>query len=258
MRLFRMVIFLAGVFSSTQLVQAAPVFGGDGVFNESRAYMVAGRGVYRAPVYRPPAPVRRPPPVPRKLPPVKQLPKQNLKNLNLANKPSLKSRMKSSTSLSSGVVKPKINTRLTGMAKVAPQTKLTKPNLNTRIQQKAKLPALSLKSTKGLKPASKQLTKATASVKASMAKYRALLSKGKLSKVSKNKTVSNVGKKFTKVTKTFPGKGPGQSRSEMEFVKNSTGKVIRSRKFSFDRSNKYQHMKNARGGPEGRKPNENK
>ncbi len=50
----------------------------------------------------------------------------------------------------------------------------------------------------------------------------------------------------------MPGKGPGQSRSEMEFVKHAEGKLVRSRKFSYDRGNKLLHKKPARGGPEGR------
>jgi len=80
----------------------------------------------------------------------------------------------------------------------------------------------------------------------------------KLSKVKKEVREETIGGgKFTKKTKVFPGKGPGQSRSEMEFVKNSDGKLIRSRKFSFDRGNKFQHKKPARGGPEGRPANEN-
>ena len=80
----------------------------------------------------------------------------------------------------------------------------------------------------------------------------------KLSKVKKEIREETIGDgKFTKKTKVFPGKGRGQSRSEMEFVKNSDGKLIRSRKFSFDRGNKFQHKKSARGGPEGRKANEN-
>jgi len=79
----------------------------------------------------------------------------------------------------------------------------------------------------------------------------------KLSKVNKEVREETIGNgKFTKKTKVFPGKGPGQSRSEMEFVKNSEGKLIRSRKFSFDRGNKFQHKKSARGGPEGRKADE--
>ena len=77
----------------------------------------------------------------------------------------------------------------------------------------------------------------------------------KRSKVEKSTKVEKVGDKFTKKTKTVPGKGPGQSRSEMEFVKNKKGKVVRSRKFSFDRANKFQHKKPARGGPEGRPAN---
>lgn len=63
--------------------------------------------------------------------------------------------------------------------------------------------------------------------------------------------------KFTKKTKIIPGKGPGQSRSEMEFVKNADGKVIRARKFSYDRANKLQHKKRVRGGPDGRGANDN-
>ena len=75
----------------------------------------------------------------------------------------------------------------------------------------------------------------------------------KLSQVKKEVREESIGGgKFTKKTKVIPGKGPGQSRSEMEFVKNSEGKLIRSRKFSFDRGNKFQHKKPARGGPEGR------
>ena len=82
----------------------------------------------------------------------------------------------------------------------------------------------------------------------------------KLSKVAKVKKPPTVnigdGKKFTKKTKVFPGNGPGQSRAEIEIVKNSEGKVIRTRKFSYDRANKFQHKKRTRGGPDGRKQDE--
>lgn len=76
----------------------------------------------------------------------------------------------------------------------------------------------------------------------------------RLSKVKKEVKVEKVGEKFEKKTKIIPGRGPGQSRSEMEFVKNADGKLIRARKFSYDRGNKLQHKKPVRGGPDGRGP----
>lgn len=80
----------------------------------------------------------------------------------------------------------------------------------------------------------------------------------KLSKVKKEVRNETIGEgKFTKKTKIIPGKGPGQSRSEMEFVKNADGKLIRARKFSYDRANKIQHKKRVRGGPDGRGANDN-
>lgn len=65
----------------------------------------------------------------------------------------------------------------------------------------------------------------------------------KLSKVPKSVTKKTVGGKFTKETKVTPGKGPGQSRSEMVKVKNSNRKTIKVYKDSFDRANKFQHRK---------------
>jgi len=74
----------------------------------------------------------------------------------------------------------------------------------------------------------------------------------KLSKVPKSKTTTSIGGKFTKNTKTVPGRGPGQSRAEIVTIKNSSGKTIRTFKDSFDRSGKFMHRKPLRGGPEGR------
>lgn len=79
----------------------------------------------------------------------------------------------------------------------------------------------------------------------------------KESKVEPSEKIEDIGGIFTKKTKTTPGNKPGQSRSEMEFVKNKDGNLIRSRKFSYDRGNKLQHKKPARGGPEGRPQHEN-
>lgn len=73
----------------------------------------------------------------------------------------------------------------------------------------------------------------------------------KLSKIKKSVTKIKIGK-FTKKTKTIPGRDPGQSRSEMEFVTNADGKLIRARKFSYDRGNKFQGKKRIVGGPDGR------
>lgn len=78
----------------------------------------------------------------------------------------------------------------------------------------------------------------------------------KLSKVTKSTKTEKIGDKFTKTTKVIPGNGPGQSRAEMEFVKNAEGKLIRARKFSYDRANKLQHKKRVRGGPDGRGAND--
>ena len=64
----------------------------------------------------------------------------------------------------------------------------------------------------------------------------------KLSKVKKSVTTKTVGK-FTKTTKVTPGRGPGQSRSEMVKVKNQNGKTIKVYKDSYDRANKFQHRK---------------
>jgi RHS repeat-associated protein len=75
----------------------------------------------------------------------------------------------------------------------------------------------------------------------------------KLSKVQKSKTTEPIGNgKYTKTTKVQPGKGPGQSRSEMKIYKNQDGKVIKTQKDSYDRGNKFQNKKPLRGGPEGR------
>lgn len=79
----------------------------------------------------------------------------------------------------------------------------------------------------------------------------------KLSKVEKSKTVEQIGDgKYTKTTEVRPGIGPGQSRSEYVRIKDAEGKTIKTYKDSYDRANKFQHRKPLRGGPEGRKPNE--
>ncbi|GAB6010446.1 hypothetical protein, partial [Dysgonomonas reticulitermitis] len=70
--------------------------------------------------------------------------------------------------------------------------------------------------------------------------------------VSKSKTTTTIGDKFSKTTKTVPGKGGGQSRAEYVVIKNQDGKTIRTYKDSYDRANTFQHRKPLRGGPEGR------
>jgi len=70
--------------------------------------------------------------------------------------------------------------------------------------------------------------------------------------VSKSKTTTTVGDKFSKTTKTVPGKGGGQSRAEYVVIKNQDGKTIRTYKDSYDRANTFRHRKPLRGGPEGR------
>ncbi len=63
------------------------------------------------------------------------------------------------------------------------------------------------------------------------------------------------GGKFTRITKTIPGRDPGQTRLEVVRIKNAAGKTIRTRNFVFDRSGKVQErVKPDRGGPEGRAP----
>jgi hypothetical protein len=74
-----------------------------------------------------------------------------------------------------------------------------------------------------------------------------------VSKVEKSKSVEKVGEKFTKTTEVRPSKvSPGQSRAEYTRVKNADGKVIKTYKDSYDRSNKFMHRKPLTGGPEGR------
>lgn len=97
------------------------------------------------------------------------------------------------------------------------------------------------------KPTATQVEEGTSN--ASTAKQ---VSKSKVQKSVKTEEVG--GGKFIKKTKISPGKGPGQSRAEMEMTKNADGKLIRTRKFSYDRANKFQGKKPLRGGPEGRKP----
>lgn len=65
----------------------------------------------------------------------------------------------------------------------------------------------------------------------------------KLSKVEKSIEKVKVGDKFTKITETKPGIGPGQSRAVYERVKNAEGTVIRNTKTSYDRANKVQNIK---------------
>jgi len=82
---------------------------------------------------------------------------------------------------------------------------------------------------------------------------RALMNGGsKLSKIEKSTSVRTIGGKFTEKTKVSPGRGPGQTRSEMKVVKNSEGKTVRTYKDSYDRAGKFQHRKPLGGGPEGR------
>lgn len=78
----------------------------------------------------------------------------------------------------------------------------------------------------------------------------------KLSKVSASKKIEGISDKFTKITEVRPGRGPGQTRAEYIRYKNTDGKVIRTRKDSYDRAGKYQHSKPMRGGPEGRPQDE--
>lgn len=74
----------------------------------------------------------------------------------------------------------------------------------------------------------------------------------KMSKVPKSKKTEKVGD-FSKKTKVVPGRGPEQSRAEIVTVRNKDGKTIRTHKDLYDRSGKFQHRKPLRGGPEGRK-----
>lgn len=76
----------------------------------------------------------------------------------------------------------------------------------------------------------------------------------KQSKVNKETRTDEIGGKFGRKVKIEPGRGPGQSRSEMTIIRNADGKVIRTHKDSFDRAGKFQHRKHLRGGPEGRSP----
>ncbi|MBA3673950.1 MAG: hypothetical protein H0W75_03180 [Chitinophagaceae bacterium] len=79
----------------------------------------------------------------------------------------------------------------------------------------------------------------------------------KSSKVEKTKTTESIGGKYTKTTEVRPStKSPGQSRAEYVRIKNSSGKVVKTYKDSYDRGNKFQGRKPLRGGPEGRPQNE--
>ena len=74
----------------------------------------------------------------------------------------------------------------------------------------------------------------------------------KLSKIEKSKTTTSIVDKYTKRTEVRSGNGPGQSRTEINVIKNNEGKTIKTYKDSYERANKFQHRKPLRGGPEGR------
>jgi hypothetical protein len=61
----------------------------------------------------------------------------------------------------------------------------------------------------------------------------------KLSKVEKSTSTTKIGDKFTKTTTTKPGKGPGQSRSEMKIYKSNQGKAVKTQKDSYDRATNF-------------------
>jgi hypothetical protein len=69
-------------------------------------------------------------------------------------------------------------------------------------------------------------------------------------------TVPIGGGKFTKTTKTVPGRDPGQSRTDYVVIKNQNGDTIRTYHDSYDRAGNWVGpRKPLRGGPEGRPAN---
>ncbi|OYZ02511.1 MAG: hypothetical protein B7Y37_01585 [Sphingobacteriia bacterium 28-36-52] len=95
-----------------------------------------------------------------------------------------------------------------------------------------------------LEPAAGKLAQSNVVSKVSQVGSKIIKETGvKLSKVEKSLEKVKVGDKFTKITETKPGIGPGQSRAVYERVKNADGTVIRNTKTSYDRANKVQNIK---------------
>lgn len=95
-----------------------------------------------------------------------------------------------------------------------------------------------------LEPAAAKLAQSNVVSKVSQVGSKIIKETGvKLSKVEKSLEKVKVGDKFTKITETKPGIGPGQSRAVYERVKNADGTVIRNTKTSYDRANKVQNIK---------------